>query len=39
MGAVGFVILAELGHVPVAQGFVLAVFVYLMALLKARGLR
>jgi hypothetical protein len=39
LGAVGFVVLAELGNVPVAQGFVLAVFVYFMALLKARGIR
>ncbi|KAF8507686.1 hypothetical protein BU17DRAFT_57210 [Hysterangium stoloniferum] len=39
LGSVGFVILAHLSHWPVAQGFVFAVIVYFLALVKARGPR
>ena len=38
-GAVGFVILAKLAHSQVAQGFVFAAFVYVFALVKAKGLK
>jgi len=36
-GVVGFYVLAVLSHAPVAQGFVFALFVYLMALVRAYG--
>ena len=39
VGAVVFVVLAELSSAPVAQGFVLAAFLYIMALIKAQGLQ
>lgn len=39
LGAGGFAILAKLGHAHVAQGFVFAIFVYLLAIIKAQGLR
>ncbi|CAE6445071.1 unnamed protein product [Rhizoctonia solani] len=39
IGALNFVILAHLGHVPVAQAVVFAVMVYLLALIKAQGLK
>lgn len=39
VGAVMFVVLAELSSAPVAQGFVLAAFLYIMALIKAQGLQ
>ena len=39
LGSVCFVILAELVHSPVAQGFVFAAIVYLFSLVKAQGLK
>ncbi|KAG8728006.1 hypothetical protein FRC11_011969, partial [Ceratobasidium sp. 423] len=39
IGALNFLILAKLGHVPVAQAVVFAVMVYLLALIKAQGLK
>ncbi|GAA5972386.1 hypothetical protein JCM11641_002434 [Rhodosporidiobolus odoratus] len=39
VGSACFAILAKLGHSQVAQGFVLAIFVYFLALVKAKGLR
>ncbi|TDL26998.1 hypothetical protein BD410DRAFT_783138 [Rickenella mellea] len=38
-GSVCFIILAKLVHAPVAQGFVFFAFVYVFALIKARGLK
>ncbi|KAM0753235.1 hypothetical protein T439DRAFT_323872 [Meredithblackwellia eburnea MCA 4105] len=38
-GAVGFLILAKLGHSQVAQGFVFFVMLYFLALIKAQSLR
>ncbi|KAI5477283.1 hypothetical protein MNV49_006504 [Pseudohyphozyma bogoriensis] len=38
-GALGFVVLAELGLSTVAQGFVFFVFVYLAALVKAQSMK
>ncbi|KAF8600286.1 hypothetical protein BDV93DRAFT_476704 [Ceratobasidium sp. AG-I] len=39
LGALNFLILAKLGHVPVAQAVVFTIMVYLMALIKAQGLK
>ncbi|CAE6534018.1 unnamed protein product [Rhizoctonia solani] len=39
IGALNFLILAKLGHEPVAQAVVFAVMVYLLALIKAQGLK
>ena len=39
LGSVCFVILAKLVHAPVAQGFLLAVFIYCFAWMKALGLK
>ncbi|GAB1520598.1 hypothetical protein RhiTH_003678 [Rhizoctonia solani] len=39
VGSLNFVILAHLGHEPVAQAVVFAVMVYLLALIKAQGLK
>ncbi|KAF8716570.1 hypothetical protein RHS02_09900, partial [Rhizoctonia solani] len=39
IGSLNFVILAHLGHEPVAQAVVFAVMVYLLALIKAQGLK
>ncbi|CAE6476603.1 unnamed protein product [Rhizoctonia solani] len=39
IGALNFFILAKLGHVPVAQAVVFAIMVYLLALVKAQGLK
>ncbi|GAA5925622.1 hypothetical protein JCM10213_008838 [Rhodosporidiobolus nylandii] len=39
VGGLCFLILAKLGHSQVAQGFVLAVFVYFLALIKAQSMR
>ncbi|EJU01750.1 hypothetical protein DACRYDRAFT_116214 [Dacryopinax primogenitus] len=38
VGALDFFILAELGHVPVAQGVVFVIMVYLLALIKAQSI-
>ncbi|KAF8585693.1 hypothetical protein K439DRAFT_1660110 [Ramaria rubella] len=39
LGCVGFLILAKLSRWPVAQGFVFAIIIYIMALIKSRGPR
>ncbi|KAJ1303164.1 hypothetical protein OPQ81_011365 [Rhizoctonia solani] len=39
IGALNFLILAKLGHVPVAQAVVFAIMVYFLALIKAQGLK
>ncbi|CAE6533569.1 unnamed protein product [Rhizoctonia solani] len=39
IGALNFLILAKLGHEPVAQAVVFAFMVYLLALIKAQGLK
>ncbi|KDE05411.1 hypothetical protein MVLG_04206 [Microbotryum lychnidis-dioicae p1A1 Lamole] len=39
MGAVMFVILGHLGHAAVAQGFIFAIYVYFMAIIKAQSMR
>ncbi|SCV68572.1 BQ2448_693 [Microbotryum intermedium] len=39
IGAVMFVILGHLGHAPVAQGFILAIHIYFMAVVKAQSMR
>ncbi|KAG8699562.1 hypothetical protein FRC09_006545 [Ceratobasidium sp. 395] len=39
IGSLNFLILSELGHVPVAQAAVFTVMVYLLALVKAQGLK
>ncbi|CCO31114.1 hypothetical protein BN14_05148 [Rhizoctonia solani AG-1 IB] len=39
IGSLNFVILAHLGHEPVAQAVVFAFMVYLLALIKAQGLK
>jgi hypothetical protein len=39
LGSLNFFILAKLGHVPVAQAVVFVVMVYLLALIKAQGLK
>ncbi|CAE6373431.1 unnamed protein product [Rhizoctonia solani] len=39
IGSLNFVILAHLGHEPVAQAVVFAIMVYLLALIKAQGLK
>ncbi|KAG8719517.1 hypothetical protein FRC08_002644 [Ceratobasidium sp. 394] len=39
IGSLNFLILAKLGHVPVAQAIVFTVMVYLLALIKAQGLK
>ncbi|GAA5863516.1 hypothetical protein JCM1840_000049 [Sporobolomyces johnsonii] len=39
VGSAGFAILAKLGHSHVAQGFIFWIFVYFLALIKARSMR
>ncbi|KAG8708233.1 hypothetical protein FRC09_001365, partial [Ceratobasidium sp. 395] len=39
IGSLNFLILAKLGHVPVAQAVVFTIMVYLLALIKAQGLK
>jgi hypothetical protein len=39
LGALNFLILAKLHHVPVAQAVVFTIMVYLLALIKAQGLK